>query len=302
MKEKKSNVVVCLCIVLGLALVLRLLGLLAEVVVDLEHYRRVYQNPLTVTATVTWHDEYEDSEGGTDYKSYITYTVDDVEYSNIHYETTGSEEKLTPLGTTIEVQVSPEDPADLLSELRDGAGLFLCLPIAGIIAGCWRMLAIRKRSKTGGSTPDRETIRQDALLTVRGRTAPVFFLLLCVIYSVLYLRYSMALGILALFAALVCAVCWLVYFILAIRDANNLKKDNFRLHRDVLINKWVSTNADNDDIYSLTYQSQGRTWKETVPRSSYEKAQIGDTVLAVYLPGKKKPIVYYNSHGEALAF
>lgn len=41
---------------------------------DLEHYIRVYQNPMTVTATVIQHETHRD-DGDTKYKSIISYTV-----------------------------------------------------------------------------------------------------------------------------------------------------------------------------------------------------------------------------------
>lgn len=50
-----------------------------------EHYLQVWKNPVTVTATVTDYDSYDD-DGDTDYQSFISYDYNGVHYENIQYE------------------------------------------------------------------------------------------------------------------------------------------------------------------------------------------------------------------------
>ena len=91
---------------------------------DMAHYQRVWDEPITVDAVITSHDSYEDSEGDIDYYSYASYEIDG-DFYEVTYETKNSKKRLTPIGTEVQLQVSPEDPSAKMSALKSSGVAFL---------------------------------------------------------------------------------------------------------------------------------------------------------------------------------
>ena len=90
---------------------------------DQSHYLRNKDNAIVVTAIVTYHGTVTDSDGDDSYISCISYNVDGIEYKNIRFEESRRYSKLTELGEQVTVEVSPENPALLMSHLKSSGGM-----------------------------------------------------------------------------------------------------------------------------------------------------------------------------------
>lgn len=266
---------------------------------SLEHFNRVHENPLVVTATVVTHESY-DNDGDTDYCSYVRYKVQDVLYENRPYEDVDTITELTPLGQTVQLEVSPEDPAEQISELkREGQLLFVFLPIfLALVSLGWKSVLRKQRSKENFSTPEPETIRKDALLTITSRFSLPFFLLMALGYGLCVWRYPAAAYDAMEYFAAGCAAIWLFCLFVAVRDCNIIRRDEYKLRRDILLRK--DSRADDETAsYYLIYRSEAQTWKTRVTKEEFDQAREGSSILSVYLPGKQKPVVHYTPLGNA---
>lgn len=268
-------------------------------VISLEHYNRVYQNPLTVTATVTVHDDYDD-EGDTDYRSYISYQAGGRSYSDIQFEDKDTASELTPIGTQLQVQVSPEDPGRLISELEgEGRMLIFSAPmLMYILSGLAGMLIRNRRSRGICGTPDRETIARDLKLTILGRMSHFFWFLIGAGYLTMWWRYPAVYQKKTLIAAAVCGVTWLWCVFRDIRDDAKVRHQEFEVRRDELVQKEYIPDSEGD-TYRLHYRSGERTWSRDVSERYYNSVSEGAKILAVYLPGEKKPSLHYDLDGNA---
>ena len=263
----------------------------------LEHYSRVYKNPLVVTATVTSYGTYDD-EGDTDYRSYVSYEVDGKKYEKIRYEDKDYRSDLNPIGTQVELKVSPEDPSSTISSLKSDTimlvGFFFVLSIA---AALWNIGISNMRSKKNSAIPDTEVLEKDLKLTVLGRFSLAIWILVSVLLFVLVWRYPVIMPRWISVAAVVCLILWLISVFKAARDIRLINNAEYEIRRDVLIDK--NHDSSDGDTYELTYKSQDKEWKTTVTKEVYHNTQKGDTVVAVHLPGKEKPLIHYDVSGDA---
>ena len=154
---------------------------LLEPIKEAEHYLQVYQNTVTVTATVTEHESYDD-DGDRDYRSYISYDYNGVHYDNIRYENCGDREDLTAVGTVVNVQVSPKDPSQRIDHLKNNSKMLsfgLFMP-ALVLAFAYHSLLKSRLSKALCGTPDAHTVQRDLKIMILGRFLGAL-LFLCVL-------------------------------------------------------------------------------------------------------------------------
>ncbi len=266
---------------------------------DIEHYRQVWQNPVSVSAVVTRHNSY-DNDGDKDYRSCVSYTYNNTHYQDYPYENRDKEEQLTPIGTEVTIQISPKDPSRQIAELKSHGKMlpFSIVLIPLVIAALYMLLQRLMLTKAGADTLSAETIQKDTKLLIRSRMLRPFLLQCIIIYSFIYWRYSFALGWLPLIVAAVSCAGWLFCMYTTIRDYRCVESENYTIRQDVLINKKEITDADGT-TYVLEYRNNKKTWTTSADLRAYNRACIGDTVLAVYLPNKKKPLLHYDRNGNA---
>ena len=228
--KANAETIFIVCVALGLSVLTLWLG--SRYLNDLEHYRRVYDHPAYVTAIVSDHDFYTRSNGSSSstkrYRSYISYTVDDVTYSDIQYEDKNSKEKLTPLGTAVRLPVSPEDPSKLISVLKS-SGMDILYVIPLLLFSVFFLIYYLLNSKRlvlseVPSEPD--VIRADIISSVKHRSWRPGFFFGCLAYIAVYLRYPMIIKSWVLWIAAASAVCWLWCLKNAIRDVYHTTKGN----------------------------------------------------------------------------
>jgi len=294
--KAKAEDIFIVCAALGLSVLTLWLG--SRYLNDLEHYRRVYDHPAYVTAVVSDHDSYTRSNGSSSstkrYRSYISYTVNDVTYSDIRYEDKNSEEKLTPIGTAVRLSVSPEDPSKLISALKDsGTDILYSIPLLlfSVFSLIYYILN-SKRLVLSEVPPEPEVIKADIISSVKHRSWRPGFFFGCLAYIAVYLRYPMIIKSWVLWIAAASAVCWLWCLKNAIRDIYHAKKGNVRLSHAVLASKGSPGKKKYTTLFFRS--ADGTSWHTDVTAAKYAAARVGDVVLAVYLPGGKKPVIYYH--------
>ncbi len=269
-------------------------------ILDAEHYCRVYEHPMEVVATVTDYDSYDDDDD-TDYRSYVTYTVDGKTYQNVKFEDKDEIGDLTPIGQEVTIEVSPEDPSRLLSSLKNNSHflIFSAFVLSAVLAGLHKTLVGKKRSDDLIGTPDQDIIIRDMKLTIKSRFSHGFFLLVLLIFIFFNIRYSAVFADVIRIIAVVSGVIWLLCLVKAWREIRLAEKGEFELHRDVLVRKEISNDPDDSYKYRLHYRSGEKQWHHDTNEAKFNLAKEGDTVLTVYLPGKKKPLLHYDTTGDA---
>ncbi len=269
-------------------------------IMSLEHYNRVKDNPLVVTATVTSHSEYDD-DGDTKYRSHVSYTVNGVRYTDKEYQDENERHLLTPRGTQVTIYVSPEKPDVQLQELEQNGRVmyFSPLAVAYFVAYVWKTIFKYKRSNNVFHVPETETIKKDAKLTIIGNFHLAFWLMLSATYAFCVFRYPTVLkNNIMLCVIAITAIIWIWRVICALHNFSLINKDEFEIRHDVLIKKEIYS-GDDSDTYELTYRSGDKTWKTKTNYRNYNKSKEGDRVISLFLPNRKKPLMHYDSSGDA---
>ncbi len=260
-----------------------------------EHYVRVYEDPMTVTATVTHYSSYDD-DGTTRYRSYISYTADKTIYKNIKYENESSTDRLTPVGKQIQVEISPEDPSTLVADLKNSIyTLLFMMPAASLfVAVLWKLILTCKKKIRVSTVPEPEIIKRDAKMTLIGGRTVSALLLISLSFVFIGLRYSMVISpLLCIIAALIFAVLFLFFLNKTVRNVKYINYDEYEVRHDVLVDKEISY-TDESCSFLLHYQTNGGDkWSTTVTQSFYYSSNPGDVVISVFLPNKKKPLIHY---------
>jgi len=284
-----------LLVILGVALFFFLL----QPIRDMEHYRQVWQNPITVTAVVTDHKSYDDDDD-TDYKSFVTYIYDNVCYKDAPYEDRDIQDALTPIGTTVTIQISPRDPSRQIAQLK-GNGRMVPLFFTFLFFGLATLCKLAQRcslTRQSVGILDTETIQSDIKAKIRGRVLRPFLLFCWISYGFLYWQYSVLFGQYLLIAAVVCGAGWLCCMYTTVRDYRCVENGDFEVRRDTLVEKKEQSDSDGTS-YILVYENDERKWNSVVSKANYIRGEVGSTTQAAYLPGKKKPIVHYDPLGNA---
>lgn len=267
-------------------------------VMNCQEYSEVYKDPVWVEATVTLHDEYEDSDGDTDYYSYVSYTVDGVYYKNVDFETENTRSDLTPCGTKLRLAVNPRNHAQLLMNLaQPGVVAVTGTAVAATLAAILWVLRRRRLSKEAYLLNDDEVIKKDIKAAISARFFRPLWFFATVMMAALCVLYPMIFGKWFIVYAAVLAVFWVICIIRAIKDMGMCARGEYTIHNDRLVDKHENTDSDGDTTYTLCYAADDREWSTSTTRKKFEKAVIGTVIKAVYLNGRKKPIVHYDDDG-----
>ncbi len=288
-------IIISIILIAGLAMFIKLYS---KYYLDIEEYRRVYNDPIEVVAVVYDYDSYDD-DGDTDYRSYIKYEVSGKTY-DAKYEDKNKIDDLTPIGQEVKIKVSPENPANLITALKSaGHAVWLSgLPVLLLISLLYKSLIYSKRSKITRAHLDNELVRKDLILTVIGRMRNALWLLFALFGGALVWRYPMLYDQKTLIFAAVSFTIWVVFLVMTIIDCRHINNNDYRISYDKLIDKNIVSGEDSDS-YVLTYKSDiGVTWKVNVSLKRYNQENHGDIVHAVYLYRKQKPILHYDKYGK----
>lgn len=290
--------------VLGFLLAVAVMGLLVwGVVYNLNRcarYGQVCENPLRVEATVTGHDQWEDSEGDTRYESFLTYTAGGQTYENIPYERVSRAAKLTPVGTVLTVELNPQNPGELLEKMASPfLTLFLCAVTLALVVGNLQSRRGRAPGNPERRRPQRDTMARDLRRQIAGRFCRVYWMGLTAVLGALCARFPMLFGEGYVAAALGTGCCWLYCLLTTLRDGNRVRKDQFTVTWDRLLRK--DRQEDEESItYRLHYVNQNapdKVWVREVSQREWEAAREGSIIQSVYLPGDRRPRLTYGDEG-----
>ena len=161
---------------------------------DCNEYKAIYKDAVVVSGVITAHDEYEDSEGDTDYYAYVSYKVDGKVYKNVQFQSTSTESKRLPLGEVVEVSLNPKNHGQLMKDVASSAATVL-FSIAFFAVLFWgtSILIERKISSTLESVYDRDAVVRDVKLNLAAKVfrptllaTAVFFVIVARIYPMLF--------------------------------------------------------------------------------------------------------------------
>ena len=95
-------------------------------------------------------------------------------------------------------------------------------------------------------------------------------------------------------------VIWLISLVVAIGCLRVIKNQEYRVPRDILVEKSTSYDSEDGFTYTLTYQTDcGTRWDKNTTERIYTILNEGSGVIAVYMPGKQKPLLHYDLWGNA---
>ena len=270
-----------------------------EMITDMEQYKRVYRTPLLVQATVSYYEEYDDGDDE-NACSYVTYTVNGMTYTDVLYEEKDTVAALTPIGRTVTVSISPEDPSRTMADLAESGELALVFGAILLLgaAGLWSRLLRSRRSKNVVGVPEPSALQRDVQLTVYGRFWLAFWLLFSGLCVTFLLRYPMLFGHGTRITLGIGVAFFLMCAYRAWRDLSCLTIEDYEVRRDVLERKEKDCDSDGT-TYTLHYRSGDGLWTTTVSKRRFDDAHEGDLVLSVYLRGKRRPILHYDCRGVA---
>lgn len=264
-------------------------------------YSRYMEDPIYVDAVVTEYEEYWDSdEGGNVYEVYVSYTIDNETFPRVYYLQENSKEELVAIGEHLSLIVDPQDHGKLYKNAMNAfmiisVDVIFCMLIAAFLRD------FRRRHLTAGLQSSVETaaLEKDLHIIIRGRVARVLWLLLTILFGGFRLAFPLLFGKGYMIAAAVTGVFWLITMTNALIATYKVRHGMYTVHIDQLVKKDTGTDSDGAPVYRLYYESGSRRWDSSVSQAEYQRANVGATVVAVYLQGCSRPIMHYNHLGKA---
>lgn len=216
-------------------------------------YTELHDKAISVEAVVSKHGT-ESDDNGEDYVSYISYTVNGVKYENIRYEKRDMEDSLDPIGSTVTIKVNPENPEELMSDIRFNARFYLTAAPAIILFG---LLAFIKSGIVECSedyvvdTVDEECIERCFKTTIKNRFWRRFFFVFTVYRLLLTLVFPLVFN--SLIPVCITAVIYLVLLGIDLIRLMCIKTSRCSIFMGEFTEKYVTTNQDNETTYWIKY-------------------------------------------------
>lgn len=262
----------------------------------------------TVTAYVTKHEKRVDKDGDEKYTSYVSYTVNGKEYTDIRFETANRRSDLAWVGEAVDIEVSLKMPRIPISNLLDYGIVLLVLGVVLLTATFTHGCTVWIRSKcTMGlkGTPDEDMVCRDAKRIIWSNPWNYIFMLLFVIALLCRMRYAQWIG--SRFGILVGLMgALLVLFLFrAFRLSARVENRDWELRADELVEKSQDNSYDykknrrGRTTYYLNFKSQDKNWSVDTTAENFRAAQEGTYLWAVHLKERKKALFYYDVNGDA---
>lgn len=248
-------------------------------------YTRLHDKAITVEAVVTKH-ALESDDNGKDYVSYISYSVNGVEYENIRYEKRDTEDSLDPIGSTVTIKVNPENPEELMSDIRFDAHFFLTAAPAIILFGLVAFIkfGIVERSEDYVvDMVDEECIEHCFKTTIKNRVLRTFFFVFTVYLLLLTLVFPLVFNSLTL--AYITAAVFLVLLGIDLIRLMCIKTSRCSIFMGEFTEKYVATNQDNETTYWINYYFPDlqQSKSNMVSYGDYQKAKEKDRCYLVFI-------------------
>ena len=292
--KKKSAVAKVVGYILYCLLFLFVSVMFVKSIRDCNEYKAIYKDAVVVSGVITAHDEYEDSEGDTDYYAYVSYKVDGKVYKNVQFQSTSTESKRLPLGEVVEVSLNPKNHGQLMKDVASSAVTVLfSIAFFALIFWGTSILIERKISSTLESVYDRDTVVKDVKLTLAAKIIRPTLLATSVCFMVLPDVYPMLFSGTFRFFSLIFFVVWSILVARVVRRAKKLSDDDFTIEKEVVLD--LVANEDSDgNTYGAVISCRDGKRNKGISKKKYEEMFIGQTVYCVYLGKEKRPVITYN--------
>lgn len=284
-KQKKSIGEILLFVVLPILMILIFGAMIVMGVQSAIQYTRLHDKAITVEAVVTKHAS-ESDDNGEDYVSYISYSVNGVEYENIQYEKRDTEDSLDPIGSTVTIKVNPENPEEFMSDIRFYAHFFLTAAPAIILFGLVAFIksGIVERSENYVvDTVDEECIKHCFKSTIKNRVLRTFFFVFTVYRLLLTLVFPLVFNSLTL--AYITAAVFLVLLGIDLIRLMCIKTSRYSICMGEFTEKYATTNQDNETTYWIKYYFPDlqQSKSNMVSYGDYQKAKEKDHCYLVFI-------------------
>lgn len=267
-------------------------------------YTELIDHAITVDAVVTKHDKISD-DNDYDYVSYVSYTVNGVEYKDIEYETNDIESQLDPIGTTVKIKVNPENPEESMADIRSSA--FACLvplpsmAILGLIAGI-KYLKTERSEDYVIDVVDKESIVQCFQNIMKTRIIRPFFFTITIYYVMLTLVFPIVFS-----TPTLAYISIAVYVYFLGKDLFRLiclKTSRYTLCKGRFEEKFETLNEDKETVYWIKYYFPDlkESKYNSVSYGEYQSVNERDRSYLVFFPNViniDKPILnFYEINGK----
>ena len=257
-------------------------------------YFSVCDKAVSVQAVVTEIREDWDSETGTEYELYVSYTYRGTQYTD-HYDTLRSRKKAEAmLGKEVTVTINPEDPTEQLKDIKSNCDMYLLF--GGLLLMCGIFCVGLHSHKWGVEVSGwyQEVIYQD----LRGKAlrGSAFWLgLFCVaaVWLAMYLLWPEVYHVLFAVLGGIALVTGTVLLILWVRRLRLIDNRQYIVGRDELVNKTVHKDSDGTTYY-LHYTDGQKEWKRSVTKKKYNAAQVGAVIETVRLKKGRRPYLSFS--------
>lgn len=289
----KRSSLICKCIFMTLMLLAGMITLIMSLV-NANSYRST--QGVAVTARVTRIDEYEDSEGSTDYDVFVEYTYDGQVWNQEYTEINGAKARVGDLET---IHINPADPMQIMEETASNAKTF-CIVAGAFLAVGAGLSGIRIRQDYceafGISRENIETDLRNYIRSERGWQVTAA-IALCLGTGAIA-----GCGSVVLYLVLVASlVLTIVFLIKHSNRARAFKNEAYSIRRDRLVSQKIEKDSDDNDQYYLFYaNSEGATYRIHTNRKTYGQVKPGDEIIAVYFDGNKKPYMNIHLHDRSV--
>lgn len=274
-------------------------------------YENTKDKAVEVTAVVSYHDSYTDSDDNTRYYSYIRYTFDGQEYKDIRYQSESRESSLLPVSTKLTISINPDDPAQPMENLRTNGfsgTLILSVLIAVICILAYTSYFSSSNPKLhNGMLTDEELHRCLMKRTAKYFNKSFFFGVLTVIHLIYLFLFP---GIHKGLIFIINAVITVFFFVPAFRRTVYIIKRRYQKVRENITDKKIVKDTDNDGdevtLYRIYAGTADHTWSSDHSINVYDSVNVGDYVKSVYSEAAKNKnmpeISYIISPGRATLF
>lgn len=289
----KPGALICKCIFMMLTLIVGMVLLIISLDAA-DSYRNT--RGVAVTASVTRIDEYEDSEGGTDYDVFVEYTYDGRVWNQEYTEISGSKARI---GDEHTIHINPAAPLEIMEETESDAKTF-CIMASVFLAVTAGLSGIRIRQDYCTAFGiSREHIVKDLQNRIRSERS---WQVTAAITLCLGIGTIAGCGFWFSYLVLVVSLTLTVVFLINHSNrARAFRNEAYSIQRDRLVAQKHEKDSDDNDVYRQCYRNaEGGTYWVNTTAARYAAGKIGDEIIAVYFDGSKKPYMNIYLHDRAV--
>lgn len=269
------------------------LGFLTYSIKETVRYFAMKNEAISLVAVGSSVIKEEDSDGDEYYRLIVEFFYAGEKYHSSYgrYRSRDSAEAM--IGKEVAITINPSNPKEQLRDIAFGASIYLLLSSLMLI-GVFAFVFIPKRKwYVEAYGLHRACIEKDVWRKHWQNMSPwLGFYAVVLVVVIIFLMFRGDAGNIPSLS-LLCLGLGTVSFIPWLKDTKLIRRGKFRHSVHTLVNK-ETQESDNGTDYYLVYSDGNLTWSHKVSRRKYKEAQMGETVIAVFLEGRKKAHLVYD--------